>query len=165
MATLQQVVDYIKQHKENYPVNVLWNELLKQNIPEATIDEAVKIATGQEAAPVEPPQLSPSAPAPSSPATGVSTPASPMRKLAIVGVIGILALVVLFGVLMLRGRSEWALSPEQRQEYAALRFKEDPVAGLLNKYLLPPRMEGRTGKDMAEALRYLSFNPNIESPH
>ena len=44
MANLQQLVAYINQYKARYPAAALKAQLLKQGIPEAEVDQALRFA-------------------------------------------------------------------------------------------------------------------------
>ena len=57
MATLQQIIAYINQHKARFTFAILRDQLLKQNVPPQVIDEAIKLASGSASAP--PPSAGP----------------------------------------------------------------------------------------------------------
>ncbi|MFH1725144.1 MAG: hypothetical protein ABII00_11070, partial [Elusimicrobiota bacterium] len=57
MANLQQIVAYLRQYKDKYPVAALRSQLLKQGVPAAMIDQAIRVVAGQATAP--PPQQRP----------------------------------------------------------------------------------------------------------
>ncbi len=66
MATLQQIVAYIKLHSAKYPVASLKAQLVKQGVPAATIDQAIAMLQGKPPAgtppaaqPGQPPQARP----------------------------------------------------------------------------------------------------------
>ncbi|PCI31599.1 MAG: hypothetical protein COB53_12990 [Elusimicrobia bacterium] len=61
MATLQQIVAYIKLHSAKYPVASLKAQLLKQGVPAATIDQAIAALQGKPAAGAPPAQARPAA--------------------------------------------------------------------------------------------------------
>ncbi len=46
--TLQQIVDYLRKYKDQYPLEAMKQHLCKQGISEAEVEEAVRIATGAE---------------------------------------------------------------------------------------------------------------------
>lgn len=70
MATLQQIVAYIKQYSAKYPVASLKAQLLKQGVPAATIDQAIAMATGK----------APGAPAPGGQTRPAVQPARPTTQ-------------------------------------------------------------------------------------
>lgn len=55
MATIQQVLAYINQHRGKYPLPTLKAGLLKQGVPEAMIDQAIAAMGQAPPAPVQPP--------------------------------------------------------------------------------------------------------------
>ncbi len=50
MANLQEVVAYIRKHKDKYQIDALRNTLLKQGVSMTEIEEAIRIVEGQQAA-------------------------------------------------------------------------------------------------------------------
>lgn len=54
MASLEQVVAYLTQHRDRYPFPVLKATLLKQGIPEELVDQAVARVTGASLPPPPP---------------------------------------------------------------------------------------------------------------
>jgi CheY-like chemotaxis protein len=63
--SLQQIVAYIKQYQSKFSIEALRAQLLKQNVPPATFEEALRVATGAppQTAPPQPAQPAPAQPA------------------------------------------------------------------------------------------------------
>jgi len=80
MATLEQIVAYLRQNMAKYPVAALRAQLLKQNIPQATVDNAIRIATGAAQAVPAKPAVPGKAPAqPAKPLAAQQQPAAPAQ--------------------------------------------------------------------------------------
>jgi len=82
MASLQQLVAYISQYRARYSVAALKSQLIKQGIPEAEIDQAIRMAlaapAGAAPAPTQPPQTNPPATRP--PGQPAQTPTPGVRQ-------------------------------------------------------------------------------------
>ncbi|MFA5140146.1 MAG: response regulator [Elusimicrobiota bacterium] len=75
MATLEQIVAYIRQHAAKYPLAALRGQLLKQGLPQALVDQAIQVVSGGQKPPVTQPPATAS-PGAQPPATRPPVPAT-----------------------------------------------------------------------------------------
>ena len=76
MPTQQQLIAYIRQYKDKFPIASLKSQLVKQGVSEAEVDAAIRLAMSAPATQAPPPGKTPfpGAPGPGRPPQGTPRP-------------------------------------------------------------------------------------------